>query len=532
MAAELVFARKASGLTRGLSTGDVFGMALMFIQPVLGIYVAIEIGAAVFPGGNLLIALGISLVTAGVFGPLMWGMLSGTMPRSGGEYVFNSRILNPPLAQAASTASSIAMIYFCFLASTYIAMSLGGLCAFMGWYGAAGWFANRYAVLLVGIVALVLGFVVVAFGMRVYKRLQKPFVLVGIGGPLVLIASIALVSRTAFIRNWNELAAQFGSLDYQSFAPAVGHAMGGPLPATWNWHDTFGMTGAISVLFLMYAIVYVGGEVKRPEKNMIYAGWLAVGATVAIAAGIFFVLYRTVGFTFLNATAVNTLVGGIPGYAFPYPSSYLTLAFVASHHNPIIGWIATLTFLLTSFWVVVIMFILGGRTMFAWGMDRMGPRWFTSVSPRHAAPVWNFVAWLLTCIAGLVLYTFWLRSLSALIGTGVGMISIFLITGVSALALPYRKRTRDIWNSSPYRGWNFAGIPAMTIAGAIWVLYTCVLLYYEFFDPTSRAVTGRDTVFFLLATCAMGALWYAFWAWRSRTVGVDVSVAYGQLPPE
>jgi basic amino acid/polyamine antiporter, APA family len=529
---QFVFARKASGLTRGLSTADVFGMALMYIQPILGIYVAIQLGSAVFPGGNLLISLGISFLTAGVFGPLMWGMLSGTMPRSGGEYIFNSRILSAPLAQAASTASCTGMIYFCFLTSTYVASSLRLLCAFMGWGGAAAWLANRYAVILVGVVVLILAFVVVAFGMRMYKRVQKPFVIVGIGGPLVLLFSIALASRAGFVQNWNELAGRFGSLDYQSFAPAVENVIRRPLPVTWNWHDTFGMTGAISILLIMYAIVYVGGEVKRPEKTMIVSGWFAVGTTVAIAAGTFFALYRTLGFTFANAAAVNNLIGGVPGYAFPFPSNYLTLAWIGAGHSAFVGWVATLTLALTSFWVVVIMFLLAGRTLFAWGMDRMGPRWFTSVSSRHAGPLRNFVAWLVACVVGLVIYEIWLPSLTALIGTGVLMISVFLVTGISALVLPFRKRTADIWNSSPYRGWRIARVPLIAVAGAIWVLYTCVLLYYEFFDATSRAVTGRNTIYFLLVTWTMGALWYSFWSWRSRAVGVDVGVAYGQLPPE
>jgi basic amino acid/polyamine antiporter, APA family len=532
MSSELAFARKASGLVRGFSTADAFGMALMFIQPILGIWVAIALGAAIFPGGNLLVALGISLVTVGVFGPLMWGILGGTMPRSGGEYVFNSRILNAPVAQAASVANTVSLVYFSFLAATWIPSSLWLLCEFMGWKSAADWFVKKYAVTLVGAAVLVLAFVVVAFGVRAYKYLQKPFVAVGIGGPLVLLVGIALTSRAGFARSWNELAAKYDSVDYQSFVAGVGKVIGGPLPSTWNWHDTFGMTGAISILFIAYAVVYIGGEVKRPQKSMLLSGWLAVGATAAIAAGTFFALYHALGFTFLNATAVNNLVGGVGGYAFPFPSNYLTLAWIAAGHNAVIGWVAVLTFMLTSFWVVVLMFMLAGRTMFAWGMDRMGPKWFTSVSPRYAVPIWGFLGWLMVCIVGLVLYETWLTSMASVIGAGVAMVSVFLITGISALVLPYRKKTRGIWHSSPYRGWKIAGVPVITIAGAVWVLYTGVLLYYMFIDPTARAVTGMDTIYFLLVTWAIGVIWYFFWAWRSKTAGVDVGVTYGQLPPE
>jgi hypothetical protein len=122
--------------------------------------------------------------------------------------------------------------------------------------------------------------------------------------------------------------------------------------------------------------------------------------------------------------------------------------------------------------------------------------------------------------------------MNTIIGVGVFFISVYLVTGLSALLLPYRGKTRDIWNSSPYRGWKIAGVPVITIAGAVWVLYTAVLLYYQFIDPTVRPfVGGNGQLYFVLVTGALGFLWYFFWAWRSKKVGVDVSVTYGHLPP-
>jgi len=171
--------------------------------------------------------------------------------------------------------------------------------------------------------------------------------------------------------------------------------------------------------------------------------------------------------------------------------------------------------------------------MFAWGMDRMGPKWFTSVNPRTATPVWNFVTYLVLTLIGLVIYQIWIPTMSLFVGVGVFLIGVYLITGVSAMVLPYRKKTRDIWHSSPYRGWKIAGIPVICIAGAVWVLYTAVLLYYQFIDPQVRpAVGGFKQLYFLVGCGALGVLWYFFWAWRSKRVGVDVRFQYGALPPE
>ncbi len=529
MSSELSFARKASGLTRGFSTGSLFVLGLMFIQPCWGIYLATVYGLALFPGANLLIALGLSFVTVGVFGPLMWGILAGTMPRSGGEYVYNSRILGAPVALAASAATAVGAVCFSFFPSTLMTGLLQSLSAFAGWDEATIWFGNRYAVLVVGAVGLVLAFLVVTFGMRFFSLIGWPLLVLGVGGPLVWIVCLLSTSHAGFVQSWNEIAAQNQTLDYQSFLGTVEQATGGPLPQTWNWHDTFGLTGSMAALLICYVVVYVGGEVKRPERGALIAGWSAMVVSAALGAGVFAALYHTVGYPFLAAGAINTVIG-VQSYP---PSNSTALARIAVHGSRAVGIVTSLTFILTSFWLMAILLITLSRAMFAWGMDRMGPRWFTSVNARTTTPVWNFLTYLVLCLIGLVIYRVWVPSLNLMVGVGVFLIGAYLITGLSALVLPYRKKTRDIWNSSPYRGWKVSGIPVICIAGAVWVLYTAVLLYYQFIDPQVRsAVGGFKQLYFLVACGVLGVLWYFFWAWRSKRVGVDVRFQYQELPPE
>ena len=98
MAEDLVFARKASGLVRGLDMWDAFGAGLMTCQPIATLWLMVGIALSLYPTGNLLISIAIGAVTAGIGAPLVWGILSGSMPRAGGEYVYNSRILHPAIA--------------------------------------------------------------------------------------------------------------------------------------------------------------------------------------------------------------------------------------------------------------------------------------------------------------------------------------------------------------------------------------------------------------------------------------------------
>jgi APA family basic amino acid/polyamine antiporter len=535
MPEDLAFTRTASGLTRGLSHRDAFAIGLMFIQPIYAIWYAVLVGVGLFPGGNLLIALLISTVMCGIFGPLMWGILAGTMPRSGGEYIFNSRIINGPVALAASVANAFAGVYWAFVSATWLTKpSVAMLAQFLGWRSIARWADHsRWAALELGIGGLVLAFLVVAFGWGIYKRLQKPLLVVGIGGPVVLAFVLALTPKARFVHNWNVLAAHYGSLKYASFTAAVGHARGVRIPTTWNWHDTIGLMSALSVMFIYtYAIAYVSGEIKRPERSILFSGWWAVVITVVIAAATFAGLYRLLGFSFLSATAVNGLAGGVKGYTFPFQSTYLTLAWVASNSNPIVAWIAAVTFLLTSFWILVITYVVAGRAWFAWGMDRMGPRWFTDLSPRWATPVKNYAASLVLYASGLVVYQVWFTTqLSGLVGAGMQLVSVFLLTALSAVVLPFRRKTATLWESSPYHDWRVGRLPMSSLAGLVYMVYIAILLYFAFLDTRTREVNAKNLLF-LAGAWLLGLLWYVFWRQHNRKDGIDVSVTYGQLPPE
>jgi len=112
MAEDLVFARKASGLVRGLDMWDAFGAGLMTCQPVATLWLMVGIALSLYPTGNLLISIAIGAVTAGIGAPLVWGILSGSMPRAGGEYVYNSRILHPAIALGAVFCNIIAIFYW------------------------------------------------------------------------------------------------------------------------------------------------------------------------------------------------------------------------------------------------------------------------------------------------------------------------------------------------------------------------------------------------------------------------------------
>ena len=155
MAEDLVFARKASGLVRGLDMWDAFGAGLMTCQPIATLWLMVGIALSLYPTGNLLISIAIGAVTAGIGAPLVWGILSGSMPRAGGEYVYNSRILHPAIALGAVFCNIIAIFYWNWYIATWLGVPALQLFAqYMGWWGFADWVASNTGLVVLGLIAV------------------------------------------------------------------------------------------------------------------------------------------------------------------------------------------------------------------------------------------------------------------------------------------------------------------------------------------------------------------------------------------
>ena len=309
MAEDLVFARKASGLVRGLDMWDAFGAGLMTCQPIATLWLMVGIALSLYPTGNLLISIAIGAVTAGIGAPLVWGILSGSMPRAGGEYVYNSRILHPAIALGAVFCNIIAIFYW-------------------NWY-IATWLGVPALQLLRPVHGLV--------GLRRLGRLQH-----GPRGPRpdrrrrrLRLGGLqheelradpedhahprhrrrARADRRALPLEQGRLHPQL-ERDRRPVQVAAATSQfiqaAGPLPNTWNWRGTLGAFSGVYALFVYnYAIAYLSGEVKRPDKALLGGNILAVWVPIILGFLTALGLYRIMAFNFLSASAAQSFGAGV-----------------------------------------------------------------------------------------------------------------------------------------------------------------------------------------------------------------------------
>ncbi len=187
MPEELAYARKASGLVRGLSFWDVLGIGLAFLTPIYAIWYVIGFSLSVYPRAQLVIAILISVATIVWASPIVWGVLGGTMPRSGGEYVYNSRIITPAVALGASFAAIMAQFYWnLFNASLLASPSLAMLGQYLGWSSFTNYVTSKAGATTISIVGFAIAFFIVAFGMKFFHRISLYVVGVIIGGVVIM----------------------------------------------------------------------------------------------------------------------------------------------------------------------------------------------------------------------------------------------------------------------------------------------------------------------------------------------------------
>jgi len=544
MAEEKVFARRASGLVRGLSLVDAFGVGFMNQGLTPSMWVMISLGLSVYTGGNLIIATILSAVLCGIGFPLVWGILGGSMPRSGGEYIYNSRIISPLIGIAESFGNAFVWIMWIYILAPWtVDPGLVMLFQFLGMPEVADWLTQPIAFFAIATLVNIAGLLFMVFGIKVFARAQKVIMALGITGCLVILLVLTFTSRDAFVQAWNSLAAQYGSLDYSSFLAAAEGAMqeaGKVLPTTWNWFDTLGVMVAGSWLFAYsYCITFIAGEVKRPDKSIILGNLFAILVPAFFMVWLAIVLYRSVGFQFLSATAFvdENLGTDLAGYALPWSPNFVGLAavvvetFKSQALNTIAMILMAGSFILFNLWWVALSYLAFPRILFAWGMDRMGPRWFTDINPRWASPVKNHILCFVLGEIGILLYVLWQEQMSGLSVTGLEIVSVFGVTAVAATIFPFVKKVRHIWEASPYNRWRVLGIPAVVIGGIVNLIYLAILFYFFIVMPDLEGLAIGSLIFYA-AIWALGIAWYLFWKWRNKEAGIDVGMAYDELPPE
>jgi len=212
MSDKTLFVRKASGLVRAWSVFDAFIYATFSINLItLGLFI---FSYCYYFEGNIATAIVIGAVFT-VFEVILYSSLISAMPRSGGDYVWQSRILGRGWGFILAVTGwwFILWLWVPLYGQMLVYEFFTPILAILGAQNAALWFTGTNAGMLVGMISVnVIVFVYIAIGMKWYARVQKFCFFGGAIGLLLVFILLIVGNKPTFINNLNAIVpSMFGA---------------------------------------------------------------------------------------------------------------------------------------------------------------------------------------------------------------------------------------------------------------------------------------------------------------------------------
>jgi amino acid transporter len=460
------------------------------------------------------------------------------MPRSGGSYIYNTRILHPAIGMAVSFAEYFVWWLWGIILAPWVAdPGLTTLFGMLDMPEAAEWCASPMGMFIVASIINLLGYLFTFYGLRFYLWHQRTMMILSI----ICLAVVGIILGThtheEFVQAWNALAAQYGSLDYDSMIKAAMEVDPRVFaPSASMIAGTLGLV-VVNAWWARYGLDLnvMAGEIKRPQRNIMIAQISSVVAP-AIFVLIFAILVpNIIGNDFMYALSVADNVG-LDGYNMPFPANYVGITRVfldtSTTLGAILAVIAALSFIICDYMYIPLGYVAASRIAVAWGMDRMGPKWFSEVSPKWASPVKNLTFFFIVSELGIALYCFGgAGPISSLDCPATEGISLWGVTAIGAMIFPFVRKVKSVWETSPYRNWRIGPIPIITITAIVDLINVAIIEYFYYTTPELEGITPEGLIAFLFVWTG-GMLWWAFWRWKNKKEGIDIDLAWKELPPE
>ena len=217
-----LYVRQSSGLVREASVLDAIIFNAVFSAPV-GATLAFGIlyALGLFPGADLVVALLIAFVV-NIPVCIMMSMMASAMPRTGGDYVWISRILHPAVAVFSNFSASIsALIGAAFWARSFAVLALGPALAVLGAVTNNNGLINagnavsgsnatgQWWTFGLGLVLIIILAVAMSSGTKTSFRVQNVCWMIASLGTFLAFIALLISSNSGFIANFNAFAQPF-----------------------------------------------------------------------------------------------------------------------------------------------------------------------------------------------------------------------------------------------------------------------------------------------------------------------------------
>jgi basic amino acid/polyamine antiporter, APA family len=533
-----VFTRKASGLVRVMSPFSAFVYNILTMGLIFPWVYLWAPGA--LPGGKLvwgiLLAMLIELPIALVY---VW--LSTALPRSGGDYVFQSRVFGGGVAFTVVMSGYVIWILQWVALSGWLLSYLGFAPLFLGLGATMGntaisnlglWFTSSTGIIITSILNAFVSMLILISGFKNYVRFQSVMI---VGTLLAFITMLVVL----FMGN---PASSMAKID--AFALAIGGtqnfvqtARDATIAAGVDLNPPFSLLATILIAPIAWTSLQwatysaqQNGEIKNArsfnsQMFIIVGSLIFTGILLAVLA---FALEKAVGTEFLYIAGAGYWSGvsesTISGF-WLWPNM-IAVALTAS---PLVIFIIGAGYILNSHQIVHNCYIGMTRVMVAMSLDRLLPEWISKVDEKRHTPVNAHLAYFLASIPVIFLYNLNGNWVALTLGVTFACGYVFVVTCLAGALLPYR--AKDVYESSPGAVYKVGNMPLVTIFGVIgFILGGAMLLMFMFYAQLGLTSTLAYSVVF--GILAFSAVWYFIAKSTQKSKGINVDFAFKEIPPE
>jgi amino acid transporter len=528
-----VFIRNATGLTRQLSAKDVLMFNLLnmgLAWPLLYIYFA---GAA-YQGINtpitVLIGLPGNLVIA-----LLFYYLTVAFPRTGGDYVWVSRLVHPAIGFMESFAVVVFFLGFIGpVSGWFVTYGLAGIMNNLGvatknasYFTLATDLAASNSILIGSLVVLAAIVLAAVFGTKASFRYQWATFILMFVGIVTFLVVVGTTSPTTFQAN-------LASLSNTSFSAIIQAATKNSLVTTFTFGGTIIGSFYSFLNYLGYYLsAYVGGEVKQANRSQFIGIMGSIFIFAIIAFLMFFVPFHTMGGSFINAASLvqsssNSSISSL--YTLPMAPVTSFLAIFANP-NPVVGILIPLAIIGSVFGSLETIVFSCVRIIFAWSFDGVVPTKFADVDTRRGSP--NYALGLVA-VVGLVyvlLSVYYANSLTFLAYSTSGLFLAIAFVGVAGILLPYRHK--DLFQLAPANVQRkIAGVPVVALLGLATIIVGLFVAYTAASPVFTGAAVNPAYLAGLAAVFIVGLVIYAISYYYHKSKGFNLALRFAEVPPE
>ncbi|ARM75355.1 APC family permease [Acidianus manzaensis] len=524
-----VFLRQSSGLVRDVSPWP--SLLATWALVTGGVPILILEWLWLGPGANWPLAYTMTLVpTLGM--AFLFYLAGASMPRSGGDYVFNSRATHPALGFANYWALFIAFVlsqgYYSYLGASWLGYLFTGLGIYYHnslFLSIGGFFGLKLGRILWGIIVGTIITSLIAIPVRFHWKFIAIAGAISVITTIVMFAALLMINPSSFS---SSLASFTGIKDAYteviSNASSNGLTFVGPfygallaIPAIWYYYTWYNLPASWA------------GEMKKVRFNVFLS--IIVGV---IMIAVYYILYTQVnimafGEKFLTSYSYIYC----NGYSDPVVNSLSSLGTFTPFYallvlgNPIIYILMFIAIWLPNYYSGPPLVLGLSRYLFSWSFDRIMPSWMADVDSRLNAPIKAILLIMALSGIGVVLYAY--LPVLSLVDVTVAFEISYAIFAISAALMPYIRK--DVYETTMIIKKKILGIPLVTLVGVPTFAFLVFATYITWGNPIILPI-NIPTILSLVGMYASGfIIYYAARAYNKRK-GVEIDLAFKEIPPD